>query len=336
MVHNERMTSDSPITPAVKQHFDEFGYVVVEGVLDEATLHAIEEDYATALDQLIKEQADAGLLSNTYADLPFGQRLTQVIGEGVNWSQHFDISLPQGGITPNTPIHTTAATFGMLTHPRLLDAAEAFVGPEITSNPIQHVRIKPPEDRVPQAQRGGMLVRVGWHQDQGVALPEVDGTEMLTVWLAITDATVENGCLCVAPGSHRAGLSLHCPGAGPVGDLQIPSRFIGSNGNGEVKPMPVPVKRGGALFMHRLTQHASLKNVSDGIRWSFDLRYQPTGQPTGRPAFPHFIARSRAHPETELRDWRDWAQLWADARDRLAEKELAPFNRWKAGSEVCA
>ena len=101
-------------------------------------------------------------------------------------------------------------------------------------------------------------------------------------------------------------------------------------------PVPVPVKRGGALFMHRLTQHASLKNVSDGIRWSFDLRYQPTGKPTGRPAFPHFIARSRAHPETELRDWRDWAGLWADTRERLAERELAPFNRWKEGSEVCA
>lgn len=334
MVGNEALAHESPITLAMKQHFDEFGYVVAEDILDEATLRAIEDDYAAALDALVAEQVAAGKLSSTYADLPFGQRLTQVIGEGVNWSQHFDISLPQGGITPDMPIHTTEAMFNVLTHPRLLDAAEAFVGPEVTSNPIQHVRIKPPEDRVPQAQRGGMLVRVGWHQDQGVALPEVDLTEMLTVWLAITDATIENGCLCVAPGSHRGDLSPHCPGAGPVGDLQIPSRFVG--GGGDVKPVPVPVKRGGALFMHRLTQHASLKNVSDGIRWSFDLRYQPSGKPTGRPAFPHFIARSRAHPETELRDWRDWAQLWADVRERLAEKELAPFNRWKDGSEVCA
>jgi ectoine hydroxylase-related dioxygenase (phytanoyl-CoA dioxygenase family) len=332
MVYSDIQIQDSPITLAMKQHFDEFGYVVAEGILDEATLRAIEDDYAAALDQLVEAQFAEGKLSSTYADLPFGQRLTAVIGEGVNWSQRFDISLPQGGITPDIPIHTTEAMFNVLTHPRLLDAAEAFVGPEVTSNPIQHVRIKPPEDRVPQAQRGGMLVRVGWHQDQGVALPEVDQTEMLTVWLAITDATVENGCLCVAPGSHRAGLSPHCPGTGPVGDLQIPSRFVG--GNGDVKP--VPVKRGGALFMHRLTQHASLKNVSDGIRWSFDLRYQPTGKPTGRPAFPHFIARSRAHPETELRDWRDWAQLWADTRVRLAEKELAPFNRWAKDQEACA
>lgn len=333
MIGNSPLIPDVLVTPALKQHFDEFGYVVVEGILDEATLRAIEDDYAAALDRLVEDRFAAGKLSSRYADLPFGRRLMQVIGEGVNWAQHFDISLPQGGIKHDTPIHTTEAMFNVLTHPRLLDAVEAFVGPEITSNPIQHVRIKPPEDRVPPNQRGGLLVRVGWHQDQGVALPEVDQTEMLTVWLAITDATVENGCLCVVPGSHRGGLSPHCPGAGPAGDLQIPSRFIGG---GRAKPVPVPVRRGSALFMHRLTQHASLKNVSDDIRWSFDLRYQPTGQPTGRPAFPHFIARSRAHPETELRDWRAWARLWADARERLAERTLAPFNRWREDSEMCA
>jgi ectoine hydroxylase-related dioxygenase (phytanoyl-CoA dioxygenase family) len=320
----------------MKQHFDEYGYVVVEDVLDEATLRAIEDDYTRALDDLIEANIAAGKLSARYADLPFGQRLSRVIQEGVNWGQHFDISLPQGGIRLDTPIHTTEAMFNVLTHPRLLNAAEAFVGPEILSNPIQHVRIKPPEHLVPQDQRGGMLVRVGWHQDQGVALPEVDATNMLTVWLAITDATVENGCLCVAPGSHRIGLSPHCPGAGPAGDLQIPSKFIGGGSGNEYKPVATPVKRGGALFMHRLTQHASLKNVSDDIRWSFDLRYQPVGQPTGRPAFPGFVARSRSFPETEVRDWRVWAQLWADAKERLAERELAPFNRWTAEAEVCA
>lgn len=330
MFQNNRTTAASPVTPVMKAQFDELGYVVVEGLLDEDTLRAIEDDYAAALDAFVAEQRAAGRLHDAYADLPFQQRLIKIIGAGISWSQHFDISLPQGGIRRDTPIHTTEAMFNVLTHPRLLDAVEAFIGPEILSNPIQHVRIKPPEHVVPADQRNGMLIRVGWHQDQGVALPEVDQTEMLTVWLAITDATVENGCLCVAPGSHRAGLSPHCPGAGPAGDLQIPSRFIGN------RPIPAPVKRGGALFMHRLTQHASLRNTSNGIRWSFDLRYQPIGQPTGRPAFPGFVARSRAHPQTELRDWHTWAQLWADARERLAERELAPFNRWSKDNEACA
>lgn len=135
MIGNDPLIPDVLVTPALKQHFDEFGYVVVEGILDEAMLRAIEDDYTAALDRLVEGRFAAGKLSSRYADLPFGRRLIQVIGEGVNWAQHFDISLPQGGITHDTPIHTTEAMFNVLTHPRLLDAVEASVGPEITSNP---------------------------------------------------------------------------------------------------------------------------------------------------------------------------------------------------------
>ena len=178
--------------------------------------------------------------------------------------------------------------------------------------------------------KNGLVVRVGWHQDQGVATPEQDDVPVLTVWLPITDATVENGCLAVVPGSHKRALVDHCPGTGPDGGLQIPSKLI------QGKPVPVPVKSGGALLMHRLTMHASLANQSDDIRWSFDLRYQPVGMPTGRPAFPGFVARSRQNPQNELRDWRAWSQLWLDARAALAPKAPPQFNRWSADTPMCA
>jgi phytanoyl-CoA hydroxylase len=82
--------------------------------------------------------------------------------------------------------------------------------------------------------------------------------------------------------------------------------------------------------------HCSLPNRSDEIRWSFDPRYNPIGQPTGRPAFPGFVARSRRDPESELRDAEAWADLWRRARARLAEQETPTFNRWRADSPVCA
>jgi hypothetical protein len=173
-------------------------------------------------------------------------------------------------------------------------------------------------------------VRVGWHQDQGVATEEQDAVPVLTVWMPITDATVENGCLAVVPGSHKRDLATHCPGSGPDGGLQIPAKLIAG------KRIPVPVKRGGALFIHARTMHASLTNKSDDIRWSFDLRYQPIGLPTGRPAFPGFIARSRRHPECEQHDWRAWAQTWLDARARLAQDAPPKFNRWSKDSPMCA
>ena len=103
-----------------------------------------------------------------------------------------------------------------------------------------------------------------------------------------------------------------------------------------VSVLVITVKRGGVLFFHHLTKHASLANTSDGIRWSFDLRYNPIGQPTGRSYFPGFIARSRKNPETELRDPAEWARRWHDARHTLATEDMGSFNRWSADSPACA
>ena len=100
--------------------------------------------------------------------------------------------------------------------------------------------------------------------------------------------------------------------------------------------MSIPVKRGDALFLHKLTVHASHSNHSDNVRWSFDLRYNPIGQPTGRGAFPGFVARSRGNPGSELRDAAQWARLWRDARQQLATQGMGAFNRWSAENAACA
>jgi hypothetical protein len=150
---------------------------------------------------------------------------------------------------------------------------------------------------------------------------------MLTVWIPITDATEENGCLCVVPRSHGTGLATHCTTHGPF----IPDSLLAG------QPRALPMKRGSVLFMDHLTQHASLSNNSDGIRWSFDLRYHPVGEPTGRPMFPGFVARSRRDPASALTDPDAWAQSWRDARKRLAAQGRdATFFRWTDAESVCA
>ena len=62
--------------------------------------------------------------------------------------------------------------------------------------------------------------------------------------------------------------------------------------------------------MHKLTPHGSGPNQTDAVRWSMDLRYQKTGEPSPRPEWPSLIARSRRDPgsETVYEAWRDqWA-----------------------------
>jgi hypothetical protein len=317
------------------ERFQEEGYLVVEDVLDmERDVQPVVREYEQVLDEEIDRWHAAGKIPSTYAELPFVRRLAAFLTDaGAGGYQAFDISLPLRGATEETPMHLGPAVFDLLTSPRLIDVVEQLIGPEVLSNPIQHVRIKPPKSMLPEGFKGGLVSRTDWHQDQGVALPEVDETEMLTVWLPISDATVENGCLCVVPGSHKRGLVTHCPArpnAGRTG-LHIPDEIRGTNF------VPVPIRRGGALFLHRRTMHASLRNLSEGARWSFDLRYQPIGQPSGRPWFPTFVVRSHRDPSSEVHDWRQWAALWRATRTRLAtDTPMGKTNRWDGSEPVCA
>ena len=244
-------------------------------------LAPIIQDYDALLDTLAARWQREGLIPSTYAGLPFEQRFARVALDagkaGINWIQYFDFSYPQGGLTADTPIHQSAAVFNLLVSPRLLDVAEKLIGPEIVVNPIHHVRLKPPEAEVPEALRGGLTARTPWHQDQGVALPEADDTDILTVWLPITDATVENGCLCVIPGSQRSDLVTHCPG---YGGLHIPDSLLAG------APVPVPMAAGSVLLLHRLTQHASLTQHEHGHPLELRSALSARGQAHGAAGVP--------------------------------------------------
>jgi len=158
-------------------------------------------------------------------------------------------------------------------------------------------------------------------------MEQADQTRMLTVWAAISDATVANGCLQVIPGSHRGDMLEHCP----VPQLAIPDTLFDID-----RATPVPVKSGGVVIFHSLIVDGSLENTSDTACWSFDLRYNVTGDPTGRPMFTEFVARRPSRPETVLHDSAEWCQRWIDARKMLSNAQSVKIHRWNGDSAVCA
>jgi ectoine hydroxylase-related dioxygenase (phytanoyl-CoA dioxygenase family) len=194
--------------------------------------------------------------------------------------------------------------FQFLLNDNVLDAMESLLGSEITCNPIQHLRAKPPLSCSPD---GRDLDSVPWHQDSGVTWVEADDSEIITCWIALADATIEKGCMQVLPGVWKNGYLEHQKEGGTTirPDL-LPN----------ATPRPVPVRKGGAVIMHRCTPHKSTANLSDKVRWSLDLRYQPTGVPTGRPVHPEFVARSRSNPESVLTDHGEWSRRWAEALEK--------------------
>ena len=129
-------------------HFHTQGYLVVEDLLDQSKLAALRAEYAARMDTLYAEWADAGMVDRPSDDMGFFDKLDVAFRAGFDWYQPFDISLPHNGITEDTPFHFGPAVFDMVRSTRILDTVECLIGPEITSNPIQHVRIKPPESAV--------------------------------------------------------------------------------------------------------------------------------------------------------------------------------------------
>ena len=172
------------LTPDQLDHFAREGYLVVQGVLDPVnTLDPVIDEYATVLDRLADALYAQGEIASRYEELDFGDRYIQICIETSRvHSQYFDFSLPFQNVQPDTPFWAGPAVFRAFTDPNLLDVVESLIGPEIYSNPVQHVRIKPPECHLPKNQFGNpILGATQWHQDHGVVTEEAADTQMLTV-----------------------------------------------------------------------------------------------------------------------------------------------------------
>lgn len=302
------------------------GFLVVEDVVTPELRARVEAEYRDRLAQLHAAWRAEGRVPELPRDAGFWEMMDAAVKAGVEWFQPLDISLPGDRITEDTPFHFGPAVFDLLTHAPVLDIVESLLGGELTSNPIQHVRIKPPEREVRPGEVRAHIVATDWHQDRGVGLEEADETEMVTVWIAMTDAGEDNGCLQLIP-QPTAQMLPHCP---------MVQTAIAPGHLPDTAPVPAPVRAGGIVLIDPLTPHSARANTSSGYRWSFDIRYSVTGQPTGRAHFPEFIARSRSQPETELRDWRAWRESWVQRRSALARAPHIEQHRWQSDSPACA
>lgn len=100
-----------------------------------------------------------------------------------------------------------------------------------------------------------------WHQDERY-IPTRDRS-LIGAWIALDDATVDNGCLWVMPGSHRTGYLW------PTGPHGRPDEFDPSDeakGFDDSAAVPVEVEAGSVVFFNGYLLHRSLKNRSGGYR----------------------------------------------------------------------
>jgi phytanoyl-CoA hydroxylase len=319
-------TATSPSTDKGR-YLRDHGYLVLENVLDnEKFVEPVLDELAGVVSTVASQWKQEGVVPRTWErerlELQLLALTSQTHGQsGLQPLTYYtDISLPKGDIHASSPMYLGEACFRLLSAEPLLDVVSEIIGPEIWLSPVGHLRIKPPEKQAPA--NNSLMSVTEWHQDNGVVLEEADQVETLTVWVPLTRATVQNGCLQVIPSKRDRDIHQHC------GNLSIPAHYLDVD-----RAVPLPMEVGSVLFMHPRTPHSSLPNsTEDEVRISFDLRYQPCEEPTGRPYFPAFCLR---HPGGRSTTWAEWSQGWLEARARLADQQLGPFDRWKTGDPGC-
>tara|TARA_B110000908_G_scaffold1671_1_gene2120 strand:+ start:1363 stop:2313 length:951 start_codon:yes stop_codon:yes gene_type:complete len=302
-------------------HFNTQGSVVVPNLIPKGMLGRVRIEYAQLLNTLYALWFAKALVKTQPDHLDFWVNLQHIYEAGCDYFQPLDILLPSGQIFADTPFQFSPAVFDMLRAEPLLDVIKQLIGPELTSNPIQHVRLKPPVGVFASDGVRPCIAATDRHQVRAVALEDADKTDMINCWIAITEATIDNRCLQVQPKTPDQTIRPHC--------LRTFHRYshrkcrfgCASNGAGLFDS---------AVLFHSLTPHATLNNNTERFRWSFDIRFNKTGQPTGRGYLPEFIARSREYPQTELHDWQVWKTMLKNIRSRLADAPHTDIQRWSS------
>lgn len=138
-----------------------------------------------------------------------------------------------------------------LSHPAIVETLTGVIGPDIKC--MQSMLFIKAAGKPGQA----------WHQDEDY-IPTRDRS-LCGAWIALDDATIDNGCLWVMPGSHKAGvLYPQAQQDDPRFDCAAQStRFPYT----EADAVPVEVKRGAIVFFNGYLLHRSLPNsASKGFR----------------------------------------------------------------------
>ena len=110
-----------------------------------------------------------------------------------------------------------------------------------------------------------------WHQDQAYWI-ETPDPRTATLWLAMDDSTLENGCMRFVPGSNReAVLRPHRP---LHGDRESSHTLICDVDEERESVRPVPIRRGDATVHDQRVVHGSGGNFSRGWRRAYIVAYR--------------------------------------------------------------
>lgn len=224
------------LSAAQVERFRADGVLIVEGLLDEGEI--------AALRQRAEWVASGGASHVARERLQVEPRVAQGEAQAENYADSL-----------RKMSHLAFADEVFQAHarnPKVLDVVESLLGPDLKLYQDQ-LFMKPPR----------IGSRQPYHQDQPLGF-HIDPPDMVTCWVALDPAKIENGCLWMLPGTHRHGIIprekwKECE------QLALEGRLP--------EERPIELNPGDCSFHHGLILHSSRPNLSGQRRRGYATHY---------------------------------------------------------------
>ncbi|KAF2069536.1 hypothetical protein CYY_009144 [Polysphondylium violaceum] len=319
-----------------RKQFESQGYLIKRDFFKDSDIGPVYRDIELEGNKLVHQLYEKGLLTKDYS-----------IDETLDLDTKILLAEKEYKGT-TILLHTAFASrlkesFGNLfSNGRLLDLIETLLGSkEISGHPEWNLRCKTPNNR---------YFDVPFHQDAAYLEVGAEFFKQITVWIPLVDIVLENGPLQLFP-----------PPIGSVATTPLCKHHLQKNLDPSFKDswyleiketdLPLnsadvltitPLSKGSIVLFPNCAIHKSLPNHSKSIRWTVDLRFMKTSDPSG--FYPidasenetKMKLRSSILPEIPI-DYKQWAldnqNILMDMDDKKDKNDFSiqgPWmNRWK-------
>ena len=301
----------------IKKEFEKNGFVRIRNVLDyKLDLEPILNDMAFIMNRLVHRFVSKKDKKRVLG-LSFKKKYSHLVKLNIpELDQYFNIRLPQN-VNVDSDFFASQSIFNLIKNNKILEKVSKILGQEISSNPCQNSRIKQPEKAISKKNlHDGLVGRTPWHQDAGVMNKKGQkGTELVTCWIPFTKTRIENGCMLAVKESHKLGLVNHDTGS--KGQVEIK----GKEKIDDLKTIALEANVGDIILLSRYLIHCSLPNKSKNFRISMDLRFNKTGQHSGRDPLPSFVVKSKNRKNIKVNNYKQWIAMWEEAKNKCIPRK---------------
>ena len=316
--------SSGPLTDTQINSYLNDGFLILPNFF-ESYLPALQNDVEQLIDNLAQDLYKAGLVNSLYENSSWTARLLRLTEDYPD----APLVLIKGGVLP--------FNFQQLySDAKMLDIANQLgVGPEIAVNAAWNLRAKMKKHEE---------TTVPWHQDNSYWEPRIWDEHVITVWVSLVDATIENGCMQFVKGGHKTGKTArHTVGTTTktwyteLNEETMVEELFNKDVNFTAQIVTAQVPAGTAIIFPGITPHRSLNSNSDEIRWSTDYRLHPKkSQRKGKGGTldwfyglkDSLLLRNNEKNKDYKPDWTSWANVdRTKVQDQgLGSTKVKPFD----------